>query len=131
MSTLKEKLMNNPMNSPSKFIGRLFEARDVAHIEHLKVKGPGAFAAHTALGGFYDGILDLADGFVESYQGKYGIVSFEVKSVKPLDFMEYIVELAKYVEGSRDMFKEDYLKNQIDEMASLCYSTIYKLKFLK
>jgi hypothetical protein len=131
MSTLKEKLMNNPMNSPSKFIGRLFEARDVAHLEHLRVKGPGAYAAHTALGGFYDGILDLADGFVESYQGKYGIVSFEVKSVKPLDFMEYIVELAKYVEGSRDMFKEDYLKNQIDEMASLCYSTIYKLKFLK
>jgi hypothetical protein len=131
MSTLKEKLMNNPMNSPSKFIGRLFEARDVAHIEHLKVKGPGAYAAHTALGGFYDSLLDLADGFVESYQGKYGIVSFEVKSVKPLDFMEYIEELAKYIESSRDVFKDEYLKNQIDEMASLCYSTIYKLKFLK
>jgi hypothetical protein len=131
MSTLKEKLMNNPMNSPSKFIGRLFEARDVAHIEHLRVKGPGAYAAHTALGGFYDSLLDLVDGFVESYQGKYGIVSFEVKSVKPLDFMEYIEEFAKYVEASREVFKEDYLKNQIDELSSLTYSTIYKLKFLK
>jgi hypothetical protein len=128
---LKEQLMNNPMNSPSKFIGRLFEARDVAHLEHLRVKGPGAFAAHTALNVFYDSLLDLTDGFVESYQGKYGIANIEVKSVKPLDFMEYIQELAKYMESSRDVFKEDYLKNQIDELTSLTYSTIYKLKFLK
>jgi DNA-binding ferritin-like protein len=119
------------MNSPSKFIGRLFEARDVAHLEHLRVKGPGSFAAHTALNGFYDSLLDLTDGFVESYQGKYGIVNIEIKSVKPLDFMEYIQELAKYMESSRDVFKEDYLKNQIDELTSLTYSTIYKLKFLK
>ena len=35
---LKEQLMSTPINSPSKFIGRLFEARDVAHLEHLKVK---------------------------------------------------------------------------------------------
>jgi hypothetical protein len=128
---LKEQLMNNPMNSPSKFIGRLFEARDVAHLEHLRVKGAGAFAAHTALNGFYDSLLDLTDGFVESYQGKYGIANIEIKSVKPLDFMEYIQELAKYIESSRDVFKEDYLKNQIDELTSLTYSTIYKLKFLK
>ena len=128
---LKEKLMSNPMNTPSKFIGRLFEARDVAHIEHLRVKGPGAYAAHPAIGGFYDSLLDLADGFVESYQGKYGIVNFEIKSVKALDFMEYIEEFAKYVEASREVFKDEYLKNQIDEIAGLTYSTIYKLKFLK
>jgi DNA-binding ferritin-like protein len=119
------------MNSPSKFIGRLFEARDVAHLEHLRVKGPGAYAAHKALNKFYDSLLDLVDGFVESYQGKYGIVNIEIKSVKPLEFMEYIQELAKYIEASREMFKEDYLKNQVDELASLTYSTIYKLKFLK
>ena len=128
---LKEQLMNNPINSPSKFIGRLFEARDIAHLEHLRVKGPGAYAAHKALNKFYDSLLDLVDGFVESYQGKYGIVNIEVKSVKPLEFMEYIQELAKYIEASRDIFKEDYLKNQVDELASLTYSTIYKLKFLK
>ena len=128
---LKEQLMSNPMNSPSKFIGRLFEARDVAHLEHLRVKGPGAYAAHKALNKFYDSLLDLIDGFVESYQGKYGIVNIEVKSVKPLEFMEYIQELAKYIEASRDVFKEDYLKNQIDELTKLTYSTIYKLKILK
>lgn len=128
---LKEQLMSTPINSPSKFIGRLFEARDVAHLEHLKVKGSGAYATHKALNEFYDSILDLADGFVESYQGKYGIVNIDIKSVKTLDFMEYIQEFAKYVEASRDVFKEDYLKNQVDEISSLTYSTIYKLKFLK
>jgi hypothetical protein len=29
------------------------------------------------------------------------------------------------------VYKEDYLKNLIDELSSLTYSTIYKLKFLK
>ena len=76
---LTERLKENPMNSPLRFIGRLFELRDAAHIEHLKTR---SFAAHSALNGFYDEILDLADGFVESYQGKYGIVNIEVKYVK-------------------------------------------------
>lgn len=125
---LTKRLRENPMNSPLKFIGRLFELRDAAHVEHLKTR---SFAAHSALNTLYDDLLDLADGFVESYQGKYGIVNFEIKSIKPLDFMEYIEEFAKYIEASREVFKEDYLKNQIDEMSALCYSTIYKLKFLK
>jgi len=120
------------MNNASKFIGRLFEARDVAHKEHFKVTGTGSYAAHKALNEFYDGILDLADGFVESYQGKYGIVNFDIKSVNIVDFMEYIVELVKYIEASKEIFNKDgYLQNQVDEMVSLCYSTIYKLKFLK
>ena len=132
MKNLREELAKNPMNNASKFIGRLFEARDVAHKEHFKVTGTGSYAAHKALNEFYDGILDLADGFVESYQGKYGILSFEIKPGNVLDFIEYILELAKYIEVSREIFNKDcYLQNQVDEMVSLCYSTIYKLKFLK
>lgn len=132
MKNLREELAKNPMNNASKFIGRLFEARDVAHKEHFKVTGTGSYAAHKALNEFYDGILDLADGFVESYQGKYGIVNFDIKSVNIVDFMEYIVELVKYIEASKEIFNKDgYLQNQIDEMVALCYTTIYKLKNLK
>ncbi len=39
---LTERLKENPMNSPLRFIGRLFELRDAAHIEHLKTR---SFAA--------------------------------------------------------------------------------------
>lgn len=124
---LKEK----PLNSPVKFMSKLFEARNVAHIEHLKVKGPGAYAAHTALGGFYDGLLDLADGFVESYQGKYGIQEINMKSAEYESIISYLEDFGKYVEASRDVFKDEWLKNQVDEFAALTYSTLYKLKNLK
>lgn len=125
---LTERLKENPMNSPLRFIGRLFELRDAAHVEHLKTK---SFAAHSALNTFYDELLDLADGFVESYQGKYGIVNIEIKSTKPENFLSFLEEFAKYVESSREVFKDEFLKNQVDEIASLAFSTIYKLTYLK
>jgi hypothetical protein len=125
---LSKRLRENPMNSPLKFIGRLFELRDAAHVEHLKTR---SFAAHSALNGFYDELLELADGFVESYQGKHGIVNIDIKYTKPDSFLTYLEEFAKYVESSRDVFKDEFLKNQVDEIASLAYSTIYKLTYLK
>jgi len=125
---LTKRLRDNPMNSPLRFIGRLFELRDAAHVEHLKTR---SFAAHSALNGFYDELLELADGFVESYQGKHGIVNIDIKYTKPDNFLSYLEEFAKYVESSRDVFKDEYLKNQVDEIASLAYSTIYKLTYLK
>ena len=125
---LSKRLRENPMNSPLKFIGRLFELRDAAHVEHLKTR---SFAAHSALNSFYDGILYLADGFIESYQGKYGIVSIDIKPTKPDNFLTFLEEFAKYVESSREVFKDEFLKNQVDEIASLAYSTIYKLTYLK
>jgi hypothetical protein len=125
---LSKRLRENPMNSPLKFIGRLFELRDAAHVEHLKTK---SFAAHSALNGFYDELLELADGFVESYQGKYGIVTIDIKPSRPDNFLSFLEEFAKYVESSREVFKDEYLRNQVDEIASLAYSTIYKLTYLK
>jgi hypothetical protein len=128
MKDLASKLKEQPINGTKKFVGRLFELRDITHKEHLKVK---SYAQHVALGELYDGILSLVDSFVESYQGKYGIMDISIGSINIIDYMEYVEEFAKYVEGSREIFKEDWLKNQIDEMAALIYSTIYKLKFLK
>ena len=125
---LTRRLKENPMNSPLKFIGKLFELRDAAHVEHLKTR---SFAAHSALNSFYDGILDLADGFVEGYQGKYGIIKIDIKPSQPDNFLTYLEEFAKYVESSREVFKDEWLKNQVDEISALAYSTIYKLTYLK
>jgi hypothetical protein len=125
---LTKRLRDNPMNSPLRFIGRLFELRDAAHVEHLKTR---SFAAHSALNTFYDKLLKLTDRFVESYQGKHGIVNIDIKYTKPDNFLTFLEEFAKYVESSRDVFKDEFLKNQVDEIASLAYSTIYKLTYLK
>jgi len=59
------------MEQYAQFISTLFASRTQAHIFHLQTT---SFAAHAALNTFYDEIVDLADGLVESFQGRYGIV---------------------------------------------------------
>ena len=44
----------------------LFESRDMTHYWHLQTT---SYAEHKALMEYYEGILDLTDSFVETYQG--------------------------------------------------------------
>jgi hypothetical protein len=116
------------------FISTLFASRTQAHVFHLQTP---SFAAHKALNDYYDEIVGLADGIVESYQGKYGIVTGYVNiALQEYQSCEAIImffeTLCMYVEKSRQMLPQDtYIQNQIDEVVALINSTIYKLRFLK
>jgi len=122
------------MNEFSKLISYLFHSRTQAHIFHLQTD---SFAAHMALNEYYDGIVGLIDGLVESYQGKYGILTnysnfniLEYKSCE--DIIMYLQGLNMTVEKCRKSIPQDsYIQNQIDTVVELISSTIYKLKFLK
>lgn len=116
------------------FISTLMASRTQAHIFHLQTP---SFAAHKALNEFYDEIVGLTDGIVESYQGKYGIITGytnvalqEYQSCEGI--IMYFTVLCSYIEKSRTMLCQDtYIQNQIDEVVALINSTIYKLRFLK
>ena len=78
---------------PAKLFSKLFESREMAHIYHLQVRGDeGSYAAHMALGSFYESVLDLADEIIEVYQGQYGIVEdydvIDTKETKTKDKLE-------------------------------------------
>ena len=116
----------------SKMVSEILTSRNQVHIFHLQTK---SFAEHKALNDYYDEIGDLFDGIVESYQGKYGIISdytcegvVQYKSNK--DTISYFEDLVKSVEKLRKSVDDTYLENQIDSVVELIYSTIYKLKFL-
>lgn len=117
------------------FIGTLMQSRNQAHIYHLQVEGPGAFAAHKALQDYYEGIVDLIDGLVESYQGRYGILrGYRMENaIKEDNNPEmYFEGLSKFVEMIRTKVPQDsYIQNEIDNVVNLVESTKYKLKFLK
>jgi len=111
-----------------------FHSRTQAHVFHLRVKGPGAFAAHSALNTYYDEIVGIIDGLVESYQGKYGIIEF--KEVNNLDndasfenIIKYFTNLCTFLEKERQDTKlqDSWIQNQIDNISQLLYSTKYKL----
>lgn len=126
------KIKLNTMK-PGDFFGKLFQLRDEIHLNHLRVTGPGSFAAHSALNEFYTDVLELIDGLIESYQGKYGIIDITIPSSKSGDSIKCLEELVKLTDGGSaySMFTETWIQNQIDEISTLGYQTLYRLKNLK
>ena len=119
------------MDQFATLIGTLMQSRNQAHIYHLQTE---SFAAHAALNTYYDEIVELFDGLVESYQGRYGILrgyqgqaSFKEDN-QPLTYFE---ALDKYVETTRHELPQDtYIQNEVDTLVALIESTKYKLRFL-
>lgn len=116
------------------FIGTLMQSRNQAHIYHLQTEGQGSFATHKALEGYYEEIVDLIDGLVESYQGRYGILrGYRMEGTIKEDGNPtlYFEGLCKFVEVIRTKVPQDsYIQNEIDNVVKLIESTKYKLKFL-
>lgn len=120
-----------------KMISTLMSSRDQAHIFHWQTSGPGSYAAHQALGAYYEAIPDLIDGLVESYQGKHGIVTGYSPSDKFDAYdqetaLKYFKALSVFIERAYDKIPNDsYILNQVDNVKELIYSTIYKLENLE
>jgi hypothetical protein len=111
----------------------LLHSQTQVHIFHLQTK---SYSEHKALQGYYEGIDALVDGIIESYQGKYDVVT-GYNSIKTEDYkspeqvIKYFKALDSMVEKNRKSVKESFLQNQIDTVQELIYSTLYKLRFLK
>ena len=114
-------------------VTRCFQARTDAHIAHLMTR---SYAAHVALNEFYDGIVGLADGFAEMATGRYGILTYPQIMPRHKDANYSKPEsiptgLRAWIDSNRaECCDDSELQNTIDEIISLCDSTIYKLKFL-
>ena len=121
-----------------KLVSTLMASRDQAHIFHWQTTGPGSFAAHMALGGYYDAIPDMVDALVEAHQGKHGILKGYEPAEKFDDYSKetatkYFKALAAYVDRMYNKIpKEDTnIINQVDAFKDLIYTTIYKLENLQ
>ena len=111
---------------------QLLHSQTQVNILHLGTK---SYAEHKALQGYYEGVDALTDGLVESYQGKYGLLT-NYKSYKNQSYknknqvLKYFTGLLSMIEEKRDCCDDSYIQNQIDTVQELIYSTMYKLKFL-
>jgi hypothetical protein len=117
---------------PCDFVGMLFLARDVTHSVHLNTR---SYAKHVALQGFYDEIVELADGFAEAYQGRHGLIGpiSLMSAKKTTNVVEFLQDQLEEIEKCRYEVcdKTDTpLQNLIDGIVELYLSTLYKLRFL-
>jgi high-affinity Fe2+/Pb2+ permease len=127
---------NNESKSSSGFkdmVSILLHSQTQVHIFHLQTK---SYSEHKALQGYYEGIDALVDGLIESYQGKYDVIT-QYNSVKNEDYksneqvIKYFKALDTMIEKNRKSVKESFIQNQIDTVQELINSTVYKLRFLK
>ena len=114
----------------NEFVTLLFEIEVSTHIAHLQTT---SFAVHSALDGLYKDIVEHRDSFIESYQGKYGIISgySKIDNQEGRDIIKYLSETSLKCEEFRLSLKEGYLQQIIDDIVELINSTLYKLKNLK
>jgi len=125
-------------NDVSKFFSKLFESREMAHVYHLQVRGDeGSYAAHMALGSYYEEVVGLIDDCIEVYQGQYGLIDgydiIDTKDTKTKEYVAYFEEVAEFVKHSRKSISDEdtHLHSIIDDIVCLIYKTLYKLKFNK
>ena len=125
---ISDIILKKEDSSITTFLSSLFEVEVVAHIAHLQTK---SYAQHMALNGLYSDIVDLRDRFIETYQGKYGIVKgYSVNVKEGQDMIKYITDKMNLAEQTRLKVKDGWLQQIIDDIIELYTETLYKLKFL-
>jgi RNA binding exosome subunit len=114
----------------SYFVSYLKDSFDQAVVWHHQTD---SYAVHKALNKFYDGILGLTDGLVESVSGIHGRpMKYQIDS--PVDYknpeqvVKYFKSAYELIEKERkDIYQESWIQNQVDEISALFASTLYLL----
>lgn len=133
--TLQDFLSDEPeskkeMKSEVSIPSLLFKARNDAHITHLMNKDR-TMATHKALEAFYEEVVDLADGFIETSLVWYPVDDICVEESCCIDNpVDYFKNLYATIDKLRVQYKESFLQNQIDEMQTLISQTIYRLTYM-
>lgn len=128
--------MTDCCTETARLVVHLQESVKKFHQLHLKITGIGSYAAHTALGGFYDGIPGLIDSVVEQLQGAEEKLlvypespNITIKTIE--DALADLRSIYDHVSTVQAITPYSEVVNILDEIKSLVSSTKYKLLFLK
>ena len=115
------------------FVMHLLHSATNAHIQHWTTR---SYSAHEALGFFYEKMPVLLDEFVESFQGKFGIlhdfiVDYKLPDPDPVKYLESLSEEVATLRREKRFPQDSELQNEVDNIANLINETLYKLRFLK
>ena len=119
------------IESNQKFANALLHSVIQTHVYHLQTKW---YSKHKALEEFYTKIEKLLDNYIETFQGKYGLL----KNYNGIDIDNNSENCIIYLQGLQRInnetkigIKDSDLDNIKDEINELINRTIYKLNNLK
>lgn len=117
------------MEDVAEFVAQLLHSSTVAHFMHWSTS---SYAAHKALGEYYEEIIELTDDFAEAYMGCYEkLTRFPSEFHTATDPIKYLTGIKDFVDEARqELPQETQLQNIVDEIAGLIDQTLYKLRFL-
>jgi hypothetical protein len=77
----------------------------------------------------------LVDGFVEAFQGKYGLLTnykadYQLPDSNPVVYLTYLKDEVATLRRMPKFPQDSELQNEVDTIANLINSTLYKLRFL-
>lgn len=114
------------------FVQCLLHSVTNAHILHFQTP---SYAEHMALGAYYEEVGDLVDSFVEAFQGKFGLLTkyqseYELPPTDPVAYLNYLKDEVATLRREPNFPQDSELQNEVDNIANLINSTLYKLRFL-
>lgn len=114
----------------SYFVSYLKDSFEQSVVWHHQTE---SYAVHKALGKFYDEIVDLTDGLVESVSGIYERPT-HYQLDNPMDYkspeqvVKYFKACYEMIQKEREnIYQETWVQNQVDEIAQLFAETLYLL----
>lgn len=131
MVTIRADINDDPVMD---FTMCLLNSVTTGHILHLKST---SYAQHQALGTYYDEVGDYIDAFVEAFQGRYGLLTKYpddctlYPDMEPVAYLEYLRVEVETLRRKPKFPQDSELQNEVDNIANLINSTLYKLRFLK
>lgn len=119
---------STPKYNVPQLVSELLEAVTIIHKFHLVSK---SYSEHIALGDFYGEVGDLADTIFESSSWRDNAIEIPAPTLNSNSPVNYLEKLANFVEQTRLVEPYSDLQNQMDEVKTLIFQTLYKLKNLR
>lgn len=112
-------------------IGRVFTTRNIAHLNHFTT---ASYAAHEALGEFYEAVIPATDALVESYIGQLGMIGpVTMATPEVSSIVAHLQDEADWIEANRNEIAHDSaaIGNLVDALVGVYLKALYKLERFK
>lgn len=135
--TLQKKITKEGIRKKSldmsSLIAELLHGATKTHMTHLKIE---SYAAHMALGEFYEALPEMVDNIAEQYQGvTEKLLDYPEINVKPIktvnEAISYMRELYNKIHKIQKDCMYSEIINELDLIKSCINKAKYKLIFLK